>query len=46
LFLDQNSISLKLKDPVVENAIGLATLDYDLVLPAIEALRQVIATSQ
>ena len=46
LFLDQNSISLKLKDPVVENAIGLATLDYDLALPAIEALRQVIATSQ
>jgi len=42
LFLDQNSISLKLKEPVVENTIGLATLDYEPALPAIDALRQVI----
>lgn len=45
LFLDQNSISLKLKEPVVENSIGLATLDHEPVLPAIEALRQVIGFS-
>jgi len=42
LFLDQNSISLQLKEPVVENAIGLATLDHEPSLPAIDALRQVI----
>lgn len=42
LFLDRNSISLKLKDPVVENPIGLATLGHEPSLPAIDALRQVI----
>ena len=42
LFLDQNSISLKLKDPVVANTIGLAMLHHEPALPAIEALQQVI----
>lgn len=42
LFLDQNSISLKLKDPVVTNTIGLAMLHHEPALPAIEALQQVI----
>ena len=45
LFLDQNSVSLKLEEPVVEKAIGLATLDYEPALPAIDALRAVIGVS-
>jgi len=42
LFLDQNSISLKLKEPTVEKTIGLATLDHEPALPALDALRDVI----
>lgn len=45
LFVDSNSISLKLRDPIVENTIGLATLDYEPSLPAIGALRKVIEFS-
>lgn len=44
LFLNQNSVSLKLEDPLVEKTIGLATLDHEPALPAIAALRDVIAT--
>ncbi len=46
LFLDQNSISLKLEQPVVENTIGLATHAYETALPAIGALRKVIDLSR
>jgi DNA-binding transcriptional LysR family regulator len=42
LFLDQNSVSLPLEEPLVEKAIGLATLDYEPRLPAIDALRSVV----
>jgi DNA-binding transcriptional LysR family regulator len=42
LFLDQNSISLQLEAPTVQNSIGLATLDYEPTLPAIDALREII----
>ena len=45
LFLDQNSVSLELTEPVVEKTIGLATLDHEPGLPAIDALRQVINIS-
>ncbi len=45
LFLDQNSISLRLKEPQVENTIGLATLDVEPTLPAIDALREVTGIS-
>ncbi len=45
LFLDQNSISLKLENPSVEKTIGLATLDHKPALPAIDALRDVIGLS-
>lgn len=45
LFLNQNSVSLKLENPVVEKTIGLATLDHEPALPAIDALRDVIASS-
>lgn len=45
LFLDQNSVSLKLEDPTVEKTIGLATLDHELELPAIDALRAVVGLS-
>ncbi len=39
LFLDENSISLSLIDPVIQNTIGLATPDQETSLPAIAALR-------
>ncbi|OED40967.1 hypothetical protein AB833_10760 [Chromatiales bacterium (ex Bugula neritina AB1)] len=45
LFLDQNSVSLQLNDPMVENTIGLATLNVEPGLPAILALREVIGIS-
>ena len=45
LFLDQNSVSLELTEPVVEKTIGLATLDHEPGLPAIDALRQEINVS-
>lgn len=45
LFLDQNSVSLALDNPVVEKTIGLATLDHEPALPAIDALRAVIGVS-
>jgi len=45
LFLDQNSVSLKLEKPTVENTIGLVTLDHEPVLPAIDAMRSVIGLS-
>ena len=45
LFLDQNSVSLELTEPVVEKTIGLATLDHEPGLPAIDALRQAINVS-
>lgn len=45
LFLDQNSVSLKLEEPVVEKTIGLATLDYEPRLPAIDALRSVVGVA-
>ncbi len=45
LFLDQNSVSLKLIEPEVEHSIGLTTLNVDPELPAIEALRQMIGLS-
>ena len=45
LFLDQNSISLQLEEPVVENTIGLATLASETSLPAIGALREAIGLS-
>lgn len=45
LFLDNNSVSLRLEAPFVENTIGLATLDYEPALPAIDALRSVIGLS-
>ena len=45
LFLDQNSVSLKLERPTVEKNIGLATLDHEPALPAIDALRAVIGLS-
>lgn len=45
LFLNQNSVSLKLENPVVEKTIGLATMDHEPALPAIDALRDVIRTS-
>jgi DNA-binding transcriptional LysR family regulator len=46
LFLDQNSVSLALDNPVVEKTIGLATLDHEPALPAIDALREVIGVTQ
>ena len=45
LFLDQNSVSLKLERPTVEHAIGLLTLDHEPELPAIDALRGVVGLS-
>jgi len=45
LFLDQNSVSLKLERPTVEKVIGLATLDHEPALPAIDAMRAVIGIS-
>lgn len=45
LFLDQNAVSLQLEDPAVEKTIGLATLDHEPALPAIDALRDVIGLS-
>lgn len=42
LFLRKDTVSLELKDPLVQHTIGLVTLDYEPVLPAIDALRQVI----
>ncbi len=45
LFLDQNSVSLALDNPVVEKTIGLATLDHEPALPAIDALRAVVGVS-
>jgi len=44
LFLDQSSVSLMLDNPIVENTIGLATLDHEPSLPAIDALRAVIGS--
>ena len=46
LFLDQNAVSLKLENPVVEKTIGLAILNQEPMLPAINALRDVIGTSR
>lgn len=46
LFLNENSVSLQLNDPVVENTIGLATLEQETTLPAITALREVIEGMQ
>jgi DNA-binding transcriptional LysR family regulator len=46
LFLDQNSVSLALDNPVVEKTIGLAILDHEPALPAIDALREVIGVTQ
>jgi len=40
LFLGDNIISLSLTDPVLRNTIGLATMDYEPALPAIDALRK------
>jgi len=45
LFLDQNSVSLKLEKPKVENTIGLVSLDHEPALPAIDAMRSVIGLS-
>ncbi len=45
LFLDQNSVSLRLDNPMVEKTIGLATLHHEPELPAINALRDVIGLS-
>ena len=45
LFLDQNSVCLKLERPTVEKIIGLATLDHEPALPAIKALRVVVGLS-
>lgn len=45
LFLDQNSVSLTLDEPWVEKTIGLATLDHEPALPAIEALRAITGMS-
>lgn len=45
LFLDHNAASLTLKKPVVEKMIGLATMDHEPALPAIDALRDVIGFS-
>ena len=42
LFLDKGCVSLMLDNPVVEHTIGLATLDHELSLPAIDALKEVI----
>ena len=42
LFLDRNSIALELENPSVEKTIGLATLNHEPALPAIDALREVI----
>lgn len=42
LFLDKGSVSLMLTKPHVENTIGLATLDHEPSLPAIDALKAVI----
>lgn len=41
LRLDANTVSLPLKNPQVSYTIGLAVLDHEPVLPAIEALRTV-----
>ena len=46
LFLDRNSISLELETPSVEKTIGLATLDHEPALPAIDALREVIGLTK
>ncbi len=45
LFLDRDSISLELEEPSVEKTIGLATLDHEPALPAIDVLRDVIGLS-
>lgn len=45
LFLDQNAVSLKLENPTVEKTIGLAILNHEPVLPAINALREAIGIS-
>ena len=45
LFLDRNSIALELENPSVEKTIGLATLNHEPALPAIDALREVIGLS-
>lgn len=45
LLLDANSVSLELVSPVVSKMVGLATLEQELSLPAIIALRQAIASS-
>ena len=45
LFLDRNSIALELENPSVEKTIGLATLEHEPALPAIDALRDVIKSS-
>ena len=45
LFLDRNSIALELENPSVEKTIGLATLNHEPALPAIDALREVIGMS-
>ena len=45
LFLDRNSIALELENPSVEKTIGLATLNHEPALPAIDALRDVIGMS-
>lgn len=42
LFLDQNSVSLQLTDPVIEKTIALVTLEQEPALPAIDALRSVV----
>ena len=45
LFLDRDSIALELENPSVEKTIGLATLNHEPALPAIDALREVIGLS-
>lgn len=42
LLLNKNTVCLKLTRPVVSHAIGLAVLDHEPSLPAIEALRDTI----
>jgi len=45
MLLNQNSVCLRLNEPTIEKSIGLMTIDHELTLPAINALRKVINLS-
>ncbi len=45
IFIGSDVVRLNLKKPVLERSIGLAVLDYEPILPALEALKKTLKQS-